>query len=68
MGKHKVIAIRIRGKGDNLVVESLGQAPRGTRFIIDTIKIDTKGLSKGQLKKQVEEAAYKIIPVPLPFD
>lgn len=65
---HKVIAIRVKGKGDELVVESLGQSPRGTRYIIQTIKIDTAALTPKSLKAEVEKAALQLIPVPLPFD
>ena len=68
MGEFRVIAIRIKGKGNKLVVESLGQSPRGTRFIIGTKRINTSGLSKGDLKHQVEQAALELIPTTLPFE
>lgn len=65
---HKVIALRIKGKGKDLTIESLGQSPRGTRFIIGTVKIDQSGLENSALKRAVEEAALTLIPVPLPFE
>jgi len=54
--KHKIVAYKLDGRRDGILVSSLTQSPRGTRVISGSVSVDTKGKSKEELERALEEA------------
>lgn len=59
--RHKTVALRLRAKGGVVVLERMGQAPRGQRFIIDSASVSKSGRTKAEFKAAVDLATKELL-------
>lgn len=58
---HKTVGLRLRGKGGNVVVERMGQSPRGQRFIIDSVQVSKEGKTKAEFRAAIQVATKELL-------
>lgn len=57
-----IVAIRVRVRGDNMEITTLGSSPRGTRFRLKTVQVDGVKGPKAAFHGKVEAAVDSLLP------
>lgn len=60
--RHRIVAIQVKEERGEMVINLLGQTPRGTRFIIKSAKAGSANAPKAELKRELDKAIRGLLP------
>jgi len=58
----KLVAIRVRERRDELILDGMTQSPRGTKVIATSVRFSIKDLDKDARKLKVRQEVERIYP------
>jgi len=59
----QVVEIRVRKKGDGVIVDGMTRSDRGTKYVLKTMQLDYKGLDKKERTAKMFDALEKLLKV-----